>query len=303
MQVPPSQFPSPRLTDSSEWKVLSMKKLAILLSFPLAFALGCGGSSASKTAAPPIPSGTWALSWSDEFSGVNGSAPDPSKWTFDLGGNGWGNQELETYTSRSQNVQVQDGNLVITALKETYTGSDGITRDYTSARLKTQGLFSQAYGRFEARLKIPSGQGLWPAFWMLGNDLPSNGWPTCGELDIMENVGKEPSTIHGTLHGPGYSGGNAIGSSTTVNSGRFADDFHIYAVEWEGTTIRFYLDNQLYATRSSADIPTGSTWVFDHPFFMILNVAVGGQWPGSPDGTATFPQRMLVDYVRVYKRS
>lgn len=279
-----------------------MKRILLFCAMLPALTLGCGGSS-TPSAPPPTPGGTWVLSWSDEFAGANGSAPDSSKWAYDLGGGGWGNNELETYTARTQNAQIQDGNLVIAALQETYTGSDGIPRNFTSARLKTQGLFSQANGRFEARIKIPYGQGLWPAFWMLGNDVASNGWPTCGEIDIMENVGKLPATVYGTLHGPGYSGGNGLTASTALATGKFADDFHVYAVEWEGTTIRFYMDSVLYATRTSADIPAGSPWVFDHPFFMILNVAVGGNWPGAPDGSTTFPQKMLVDYVRVYKRS
>lgn len=279
-----------------------MHKLALLITIVLAFTLGCGGSTSTATPAPN-PSGAWVLSWSDEFTGTNGSAPDPSKWGYDMGGGGWGNNELETYTARTQNAQVQDGNLVITAIQETYTGTDGITRNYTSARLKTKGLFSQTYGRFEARIKIPTGQGLWPAFWMLGNDIDANPWPTCGEIDIMENIGRLPATIYGTIHGPGYSGGSGITANTGLATGKFADAFHVYAVEWEGTTIRFYMDDLLYSTRTSADIPAGSVWVFDHPFFLILNVAVGGNWPGAPDGTATFPQKMLVDYVRVYKRS
>ena len=279
-----------------------MHKLALLITIALAFTLGCGGSTSTATP-PPNPSGSWVLSWSDEFTGANGSAPDSAKWGYDLGGGGWGNNELETYTARTQNAQVLDGNLVITAIQETYTGSDGITRNYTSARLKTKGLFSQTYGRFEARIKIPAGQGLWPAFWMLGNDIDANPWPTCGEIDIMENIGRLPATIYGTIHGPGYSGGSGITANTGLATGKFADAFHVYAVEWEGTTIRFYMDDVLYATRTSADIPAGTVWVFDHPFFLILNVAVGGNWPGAPDGTATFPQKMLVDYVRVYKRS
>ena len=279
-----------------------MRTLPCLLV--LALYMGCGGSSSPQTQGPSNPSGAWVLSWSDEFNGANGSAPDASKWTFDLGGNGWGNNELETYTNRSQNAQVLNGNLVITAAKETYAGTDGISRDYTSARLKTQGLFAQSGGRFEARIKIPAGQGLWPAFWLLGNDVSSNGWPTCGEIDIMENVGFQPATVYGTIHGPGYSGGSGISSSKALTTGKFADDFHIYAVEWEGTQIRFYVDGSLYATRTPADLPNnGSVWVFDHPFFIILNVAVGVNWPGAPDGSTVFPQQMLVDYVRVYRRS
>jgi len=281
-----------------------MRTLPCLLALTFSLGMGCGGSSTPQTAGPGNPSGSWVLSWSDEFSGANGSAPDPAKWTYDLGGGGWGNGELQTYTNRAQNVVVQNGNLVITAAKETFTGTDGISRDYTSARLKTQGLFSQSSGRFEARIKIPAGQGLWPAFWMLGNDVGTNGWPTCGEIDIMENVGYEPAIVHGTIHGPGYSGGTSIGAGKTLAAGKYADDFHVYAVEWEGTQIRFYVDGVLYATRTPADLPNnGSVWVFDHPFFLILNVAVGGNWPGAPDGSTTFPQQMLVDYVRVYRRS
>jgi beta-glucanase (GH16 family) len=259
-------------------------------------------SGISQTDTYPY-NGTWTLAWSDEFSGINGTLPDSAKWQMETGGGGWGNQELESYTNRAENAHVQDGNLVITAAKETYTGTDGITRDYTSARLKTQGLFSQAYGKFEARIKIPKGQGLWPAFWMLGNDISSAGWPTCGEIDIMENIGKEPSTVHGTIHGPGYSGGSALGGANTLTGNTaFADDFHVFTVEWEPKVVRFYVDSTLYETRTPADLTGSSNWVYDHPFFLILNVAVGGGWPGNPDQTTVFPQTMLVDYVRVYAR-
>jgi beta-glucanase (GH16 family) len=245
----------------------------------------------------------WTLAWSDEFAGPNGSGVDPTKWVLEVGGGGWGNQELEYYTNRLQNAYVQDGRLVIRAQREKYKGKDGVTRDYTSARLKTHGKFSQTYGRLEARAKIPYGQGLWPAFWMLGDNIDSADWPACGEIDIMENVGKEPSTVHGTIHGPGYSGSAGIGDPYTLPVGkRFADDFHIFAVEWEPNAIRFYVDGDLYSTRTRADLPQGRQWVFDHPFFLLLNVAVGGGWPGSPDASTIFPQTMLVDYVRVYRR-
>jgi beta-glucanase (GH16 family) len=229
---------------------------------------------------------------------------DAAKWTFDVGGGGWGNQELESYTDRPKNTHLSgDGSLVINVLREPYTGSDGIARDFTSARLKTQGLFAQAYGRFEARMKLPRGQGLWPAFWMLGSDIMSAGWPACGEIDIMENVGFEPGIAHGTVHGPGYSGAGGIGAPFALPAGqRLADDFHVFAVEWEPGVLRFYVDAQLYATRTPANLPSGSRWVFDHPFFLLINVAVGGEWPGPPDGTTVFPQQMLVDYVRVYRR-
>ena len=195
------------------------------------------------------------------------------------------------------------GNLEIIARKESYTGADGVQRDYTSARLITSGKFEQAYGRFEARIKIPYGQGVWPAFWLLGADDKQVGWPQCGEIDIMENIGREPGMVHGTIHGPGYSGGKGIGGAYSVNAGRFADDFHIYAVEWEPEEIRFYVDDHLYTARRPSDLPAGTKWVYDHPFYILLNFAVGGEWPGSPDATTKFPQVMLVDYVRVYKKS
>lgn len=246
--------------------------------------------------------GQYTLVWADEFNGPNGSAPDPAKWTYDLGGNGWGNDELETYTSRTENAHVEGGNLVIQAAKEQFTGPDGVARSYTSARLKTLGRFEPAYGLMEARIKIPSGLGVWPAFWMLGANATTVGWPECGEIDIMENIGREPSIVHGTVHGPRYSGMHAISALYTLpNSGRFADDFHIFKVEWEPNALRFYADDHLYKTITKADLPSGAKWVYDHPFFIILNLAIGGNWPGSPDASTVFPQAMLVDYVRVYK--
>ncbi len=253
---------------------------------------------------PRSPVAPWKLAWSDEFNGANGSPVDSSKWVTETGGGGWGNDELEYYTNRIENASQKDGMLVIRALQEKYTGADGVTRNYTSARLKTQGKFSQAYGRFEARVKIPRGQGIWPAFWMLGNDIDKSGWPTAGEIDIMENIGREPALVHGTIHGPGYSGANGIGASFGLPGGApFADDFHVYAVEWEPRVIRFYVDDHLYATRTPADLPKGAKWVYDHPFFLLLNVAVGGSWPGNPDASTVFPQTMLVDYVRVFTRA
>jgi beta-glucanase (GH16 family) len=260
-------------------------------------------SLAAQNALSPAPAG-WTLTWSDEFNGLNGSGVDASKWVVETGGNGWGNQELEYYTSRPQNAYEKDGNLVIKVLQEKYKGPDGVTRDYTSARLKTLGKFEQTYGRFEARIKIPRGQGIWPAFWMLGSGIDKPGWPACGEIDVMENIGKEPSLVHGTIHGPGYSGAHGIGAPFSLSDGsKMADDFHVYAVEWEPNVLRFYVDEHLYATRTPADLPKGTKWVYDHPFFLLLNVAVGGGWPGSPDASTVFPQEMLVDYVRVYRRS
>jgi beta-glucanase (GH16 family) len=259
-------------------------------------------SSAQSNSVRPVDS-KWTMVWSDEFNQPNGSKPDPKKWTFDIGGDGWGNHESEYYTDSSENAYIQDGVLVIKAQHEDRLREDGVAMHYTSARLKTQGKFSQTYGRFEARIKIPYGQGLWPAFWMLGEDIATVGWAVCGEIDIMENIGREPSVVHGTIHGPRYSGSDGIGASYTLPSKqRFADDFHLFAVEWEPGTIRFYVDNVLYETRSRTDLPTDAKWVFDHPFFLLLNVAVGGDWPGDPDTTTVFPQSMQIDYLRVYSQ-
>lgn len=249
----------------------------------------------------PARSRPWTLVWSDEFNGRNGSAPDSRKWVLQTGGGGWGNNELQYYTTRPQNAEIENGNLVITAWKESYTGPDSVTRNYTSARLMTLGKFAQTYGRFEARIKIPHGQGIWPTFWLVGSNIARVGWPSCGEIDIMENIGKEPSTVHGTIHGPGYVH-KGIGSIFSLPSyEHFANQYHIFALEWEPGSIRFYVDNNLYATRTPAGLPRSAPWVFNHPFYIILNVAVGGKYPGDPDYTTVFPQSMMVDYVRVYR--
>ena len=275
---------------------------AIAISFlTMVAATSCGGQAKQTSSTTPPSSPTYQLVWSDEFNGTDGSAPDATKWAIQTGGDGWGNHELEYYTARPQNVQVSGGNLVITAMKEDYTGPDGVTQHYTSARMQTKGLFSQTYGRFEARIKIPKGQGMWPAFWMLGTDIDTNPWPACGEIDIMENIGKEPAVLHGSLHGPGYAPGN-VTASYTLPTGALSDDYHLYAVEWEAQQVRFYVDSTLYATFAPSNLPSGSPWEFNKPFFVLLNLAVGGDWPGNPDGTTQFPQQMLVDYVRVYQK-
>jgi beta-glucanase (GH16 family) len=274
---------------------LSLKWFAILS------VISALAAAQTPTPQPTLPG--WKLVWSDEFNAPAGTPVDSSRWVSETGGNGWGNDELEYYTTRPQNAIQEGGHLVIHAIEEKYTGADGVTRNYTSARLKTLGKFSRKYGRFEARIKIPRGQGIWPAFWMLGDDINKSEWPKCGEIDIMENIGKEPSLVHGTIHGPGYSGGKGISAPFGLRGDAlFADDFHLYAVEWEKKAIRFYVDDHLYATRTPADLPKGTKWVYNHKFFILLNVAVGGGWPGNPDSSSVFPQTMLVDYVRVYKR-
>lgn len=246
--------------------------------------------------------GSRTLVWSDEFNGPDGSPPDPQKWSVENNGSGFGNNELQYDTDRSANIVQKNGNLVITAMKEKFVGKDGVTRDYTSGRLETKGHFELKYGRVEARIKIPQGQGIWPAFWMLGSNYDSVRWPACGEIDIMENVGFEPSTVHGSLHGPGYFGGNPLsGSLTLPHPAKFSDDYHLFAVEWQPGEIRFYVDDILFETQTAKSMQANQQWAFDHPFFVLFDVAVGGNWPGSPDSTTSFPVSMLVDYVRVYK--
>lgn len=271
-----------------------------LLYISCVLVAACVQSGARPIAPAASSTSDWVLTWSDEFNGPNGSAPDSNKWSVQSGGNGWGNHELEYYTSRSKNIHEENGNLVIEAVREKFIGPDGVKRNYTSARLKTEGHFSQRYGRFEARIQIPSGRGAWPAFWMLGDDYSSRGWPDCGEIDIMESARAESGKIQGSMHGPGYSGVHPLTAAYQLPRGRFSDSFHVFAVEWEPNVVRFYVDNQLYAARTPADLPPGTRWVYDHPFFVLLSLAVGGDFPGRPGDTQPFPQRMLVDYVRVY---
>jgi len=268
--------------------------LRSILLASVALAVACGSGSGTPAApAPTTPTPVAPTAWSDEFDGPAGAAPDGARWTYDLGGGGWGNQELEIYTNLSENVRLDgDGHLVIRVLS-TPTG-------ITSARLKTQGRFSAQYGKVEARIKLPFGQGIWPAFWMLGTDITTVGWPACGEIDIMENIGREPSTNHGTVHGPGYSGGKGISATYVLPAGQtFAQDFHVFAIQWAPQTITFSVDGNTYATVTRASLPAGTAWVFDKPFFLLLNVAVGGTFPGNPDATTKYPQEMIVDYVRV----
>lgn len=241
----------------------------------------------------------------DEFN-VDG-APDGSLWTYDIGDgtnqglpSGWGNNELQYYTDRPENVTVENGYLLITAREESFNGSN-----YTSARLKTEGLFEQTYGRFEARIKVPYGKGYWPAFWLLGNDCAENTWPACGEIDVMEFLGDNPTTVFGSMHGPGFSAGEAITKDFSLVNGRFDTDFHVFGIEWNPDFVNFYVDDVLYQQVTKETVTTETNgegeWVFDNPFYIIINVAVGGNFPGSPNSETIFPQTMLVDYVRVYE--
>ncbi|TCK67510.1 glycosyl hydrolase family 16 [Winogradskyella wandonensis] len=223
-------------------------------------------------------------------------------WNFDIGDGaaqgipGWGNNELQYYTDRPENATTENGYLLITAQQEDFNGAQ-----YTSARLQTKNKFQQLYGRFEARIRLPYGQGYWPAFWLLGDDSDGSIWPRIGEIDIMENVGDEPTTIFGTVHGPGYSGAESISKSYTLQNTRVDTEFHIYGIEWGPNYINYYIDDVLYNQITPEDVP--GEWVFnDRPFYIILNVAVGGNLPGPPNAETEFPQTMLVDYVRVYQR-
>ncbi len=240
-------------------------------------------------------SGTWQLAWSDEFDGPAGQLPNPANWGFDVGTD-WGNAQLEYDTNRPDNASLDgNGNLAIVARRESFSGSA-----YTSARLTSLGKRDQQQGRFEARIRVPTTSGIWPAFWLLGSNCATVGWPTCGEIDIMEHFGRLPSTISGSMHGPGYSGGNAVTRTFSLPGGaRFDSDFHVFRVDWTADRVSWFVDDSLYQVIRRQDVP--GTWVFDHPFYVIINLAVGGNPVGAPGAGTTFPQTMLVDWVRVYE--
>lgn len=244
-----------------------------------------------------LPERDYTLIWSDEFEGVEGELPDTTKWSYDIGRgqDGWGNQELQYYTDRPSNVSLDGiGNLAITARDETFGGAP-----FTSGRVKTKGLFSTSFGRIESRMKLPYGPGIWPAFWMLGDNIDEVQWPQCGEIDIMEFKGQQPSIIYGSVHGPGYSGGNAVSQLYNLGNQRFDADFHVFAIEWGENYIDFFVDDFLYHRVRPEDV--SGEWVYNNSFYMLLNVAVGGTFVGFPTTGTPFPQTLLVDYVRVYE--
>ena len=241
------------------------------------------------------------LLWSDEFGGAAGSAPDPTKWVVDSGGGGFGNNELEYYTSRASNVALDGaGHLKITALRENY--SDGaVTRSYTSGKIESKGKYDASYGSIQASIELPAGQGLWPAFWAVGADIDSVGWPRCGEMDIMENLGRDPFCAFGSLHGPYASGSAAYGlTSATRNGVALSQGFHVYGVNWSPSLVQMTLDGVPYASYTQGSLPRGGQWVFTKPAYLILDLAVGGNWPGAPAAATRFPATMLVDWVRAY---
>lgn len=275
----------PKSNKYAKLRVFAKHIFAIMLPFVI---FNCSTSETQKV------TNLTNLLMQDEFS--TDGTPNPAIWDYNIGtgDNGWGNSELQYYTDRPENIKVENGMLKITAQKEAFMGSQ-----YTSARILTKGLFEQKYGRFEARIKLPWGQGIWPAFWLLGANSDEVSWPQCGEIDIMEYRGQEPTTVQGTVHGPGYSGGESVFKSYSLQNDRFDTDFHVFGIEWGENYINFYVDDVLYNQITPDDV-TGE-WVFNHPFYIIMNVAVGGNFVGSPNNETSFPQTMLVDYVRVYK--
>lgn len=242
-------------------------------------------------ATSPLTYAGKTLVWQDEFSGIS---LNTNFWKHELGtNNGWGNNELQFY--RQENTEVRDGYLVITAKKEAFQGSQ-----YTSSRIITSGLKSFKYGRIDIRAALPKGQGIWPALWMLGSNFQTVGWPDCGEIDIMEMVGGQgrENTVHGTVHWDNNGSYASYGDSKTLSSGILGDEFHVYSIAWTNTSIIWYLDNVQY---NIIDITPGGLSEFQQEFFFLFNVAVGGNWPGNPDGTTIFPQNLIVDYVRVFQ--
>jgi beta-glucanase (GH16 family) len=276
---------------------------AVALLWILAVATCGGGSTPSEPEVPidpPADTGTWTLVWQDEF---DGTALDGTKWSVmygdgcDLGICGWGNGELQWYQDR--NLLVANGVLTITARREAVGG-----KAFTSARLRTAGKGDWKYARVEARARLPQGQGMWPAIWMLPTDEVYGGWAASGEIDIMELLGHEPATVHGTIHyGGAWPNNRSSGRPYTLSSGTFADDFHTFALEWEHGVIRWFVDGELYQTQTQWS--TGGFQFpapFDQRFHLLVNLAVGGSWPGEPDSTTVFPQQLVVDWIRVYQR-
>jgi beta-glucanase (GH16 family) len=294
-------LPSPDRSDPAAVSPSDMPSPGAAPSAPQAS--GHPSASAAPTPTRSTTSPVGHLVWSDEFNGPAGSGPDSGKWVHDTGGGGFGNNELEYHTTSTRNAGLDgNGHLVITARKENPAGYAcwyGPCQ-YTSGRLNTSGRLSVQYGHLQAAIQLPRGPGIWPAFWALGTNVGTVGWPRCGEIDIMENSGREPGRNRGSLHGPGYSGGNAITGTYSLGSGQaFADGFHVFAVDWSPNLVRFSVDGDVYESRTPADT-NDAAWVFNHPFFLVLDVAVGGFFAGPPDTSSTYPQRMVVDYVRVY---
>jgi len=268
-------------------------------------ALGCSTPPEPTVETWVEPSNGWVEVWRDDFDGPANAAPDATHWNVEIRPSGQ-NEELDYDTDDRKNSFVDgDGHLVIRALKERYVDSSGVqsAQPFTSARLNTQSKVEQQYGRFEARIKLPAGgKGVWPAFWLLGNDVHDTGWPSCGEVDILEMRGSRPTIIDSSLHGPGYSGGNSYHHFYQLTNGSYGDAFHVFTFEWTPEGVRWLVDgNEFYSKSASSVARGGQRWVYDHPFFIILNLAIGGIFDGDPDASTSFPQEMQVDYVSVSK--
>lgn len=273
----------------------------------LALTSGAVACSEAPQAEPEVwsmPPGTWVETWRDDFEGAPDSAPDPARWNIEVNELGYNDEKNYNTAERRNSFQDGEGNLVLQAFKENYVDERGVpsVQPYTSARLNTQGKLEQAYGKFEARIRLPvGGRGVWPAFWMLGEDIddPEVGWPECGEVDILEWRGSEPAKIVSSLHGPNYSGGSSYHGDYQLPAGTYGD-FHTYTFEWHADAVRWLLDGrEVYVVTAQSIRARGQRWVYDHPFFIILNLAIGGIFDGDPDGATPFPQRMTVDYVSV----
>lgn len=289
-------------------KLFTMKNIfknsIIILAGALLF-ISCGTSS--EDVSDPLgddpnnePSEVWNLVWSDEF---EADQLETDKWSFQFGTGsqfglvGWGNNELQYYTDREENVFLEDGLLHITALEESFEG-----RNYTSARIRTINKGDWKFGKIEIMAKLPEGQGMWPAIWMLPTEEVFGGWPKSGEIDITELVGHLPSTVHGTVHfGKDWPENRYKSSTYSLESGKFSDNFHLFSIEWEENEIRWYVDGEQYHTIQPEDLEP-ENYPFNEQFHLILNLAVGGNWPGSPDSSTVFPQSMIVDYVRVFEK-
>lgn len=314
----PAPSPARPPTANSRLIVLALSVAGLILLLVIALMLlkpndrpvtpSASNPNPTPNPVPELPG--WKLVWNDEFNGPAGTPPNPAVWGHEIGdgtanGNkGWGNNELEYYTGSPENAAHDGaGNLVITARQvdpatanlNCYYGPC----QYTSARLLTANKVDFKYGRIEARIKVPGGAGLWPAFWALGTNIGQVGWPQSGEIDIMETVGRLPNRLFGTIHGPGYSGEHGFGKTIDLPQ-PLSNDFHTYAIEWQPDKIVWYFDNQPYHTATPANLPA-KQWVFNQPFFLILNVAVGGNLGGQVGPTTTFPQTMTIDYVRQYQ--
>jgi len=260
--------------------------------------LGVVAARRSSDASTEPHSSREPVAWSDNFSGPRGQLPDPRKWSLETG-YGWGDGELQSYTGRRANVSLDGrGHLAITARRERYTGHDGRTASYTSARLNTQRKFEFAYGNVEARIRMPVGRGLLPAFWAAGSNLDVVGWPEAGEIDVVELNGNQPRTVHGTLHMP-RAGQDFALEHTRRTRGALATRFHVYGVTWSPNRIAFRFDGRVYGVARRSTLPGGARWTLNHPFFLLLTLAVGPRWLGPPDATTRFPATMLVDWVRV----